>query len=339
MRFWLLLALLPWVGGCSLFPDVIHEPRFHNPFPQLSRVAVLPFFNLSDQPHVNGVEVAKAYYNELQQVPGYEVMPVGVVVRKLRALDQPFDQATDFQALARYLGVDVIIVGAVTDFDSYYPPRVGLATNWYTANPYFHEIPPGYGLPWGTSEEEYIPQSIVFEAEFALARAQLKTQTPYRQDNGVLPEQKQPAAGKKKAEAPAAGDTTKDSTSALAKAEKLPAPQPQEEPQLPAQWPDPRGFIPAQPQVKRPKGLPQFKPIISHTRIYNGHDDDVTRRLAKYFELRDDARFGGWQAYLQRSEDFIRFCCYLHLTETLAARGGAGETRVVYRWPINRYER
>jgi hypothetical protein len=29
----------------------------------------------------------------------------------------------------------------------------------------------------------------------------------------------------------------------------------------------------------------------------------------------------------------------LHLTETLAARGGAGEARVLWRWPIRRYER
>ena len=50
-------------------------------------------------------------------------------------------------------------------------------------------------------------------------------------------------------------------------------------------------------------------------------------------------RFGGWPAYLERPSDFVRFCCYLHVTETLAARGGTGDARVVYRWPIRRYER
>ena len=48
----------------------------------------------------------------------------------------------------------------------------------YTANPCFHPIPPGYGLPWGTPEEQDIPQPLVMEAELALAREQLKTQTP-----------------------------------------------------------------------------------------------------------------------------------------------------------------
>ena len=51
------------------------------------------------------------------------------------------------------------------------------------------------------------------------------------------------------------------------------------------------------------------------------------------------ARFGGWQSYLQRSDDFARFCCHLHITEMLAARGGVGKPRVVYRWPISRYDR
>ena len=108
---------------------------------------------------------------------------------------------------------------------------------------------------------------------------------------------------------------------------------------LPAAWPDPRGFVPPPPSPQRPPLRPQHEPIITHTRIYHGEDAEFTQRLSTYFYFRDDARFGGWQSYLQRPDDFIRFCCHMHLTETLAARGGAGESRVVWRWPIGRYER
>ena len=45
-----------------------------------------------------------------------------------------------------------------------------MRVEWYAANPGFHEIPAGYGLPWGTPDEEYIPAPLVFEAEMALAR-------------------------------------------------------------------------------------------------------------------------------------------------------------------------
>jgi hypothetical protein len=76
--------------------------------------------------------------------------------------------------------------------------------------------------------------------------------------------------------------------------------------------------------------------VLRHTRVYNGHDLQFTAKLKDYVYLRDDARFGGWDGYLQRSDDFIRFCCYLHIAEALSARGGASETRVVWRWPACR---
>ena len=73
-----------------------------------------------------------------------------------------------------------------------------------------------------------------------------------------------------------------------------------------------------------------------HTRIYNGTDSELTQALASYHFFRDDARIGGWQSYLRRSDDFIRFCCRMHISEMLSARGGAGETRVVWRWSRSR---
>ena len=79
--------------------------------------------------------------------------------------------------------------------------------------------------------------------------------------------------------------------------------------------------------------MPSDGPIMTHTRIYVGNDSEFTEALASYYSFRDDARFGGWQTYLERSNDFIRFCCHMHIDEMLSARGGAGESRVVWRWP------
>jgi len=107
---------------------------------------------------------------------------------------------------------------------------------------------------------------------------------------------------------------------------------------LPPDWPDPRGFIPPPPGPERPILHPQHAPLMTHTRIYHGQDAQLTELLENYYFFRDDARFGGWLGYLQRPDDYVRFCCHVHVTETLAARGGAGEGRVVYRWPIGRYD-
>src|SRR5437868_6748323 len=169
-------------GGCAALPDRIVEPQFHNPFPQIYRVAILPFFNQSADPTVDGDAVAMAYYNELQLIPGFEVMPVGVAKQMLAASIAATGQeprgGADFQLLARQMGVDAVLVGSITEYSPYYPPRMGLAVDWYAANPSFHPIPAGFGLPWGRAEEEFIPSTLVREAEFALAREQLKTQTP-----------------------------------------------------------------------------------------------------------------------------------------------------------------
>jgi hypothetical protein len=277
-------------------------------------------------------------------------MPVGVAKRLVQASGIQPQTPADFQKLARFLGVDAVVVGSVTEFTPYYPPRMGLAVNWYAANPNFHPIPAGYGLPWGTPHEEDIPEEVVFDAEFALAREQLATQSP-----DIAP-QIAPDAAPAKLQTTAAQSPVQeggnDSAGARRKLlEKNPlrkeddaslamlAPPPPAKPALPVEWPDPRGFIPPPPSLTRPEGMPQSEPVMTHTRVYHGNDGDFTARLERYYYYRDEARFGGWQSYLQRSDDFTRFCCHMHITEMLAARGGAGKPKVVYRWPISRYDR
>src|SRR5262249_46271315 len=185
-----MLAGMVLVGapGCGLIlPDVSHEPVVHNPFPQLNKVAVAPFFNLSNEPTVDGRKFALAYFAELQAVPGFEVVPLGVVETAIIENRVNLANPGEARRLANILGVDAVVVGSVTDYTPYYPPRCGLHVEWYAANAGFHEIPPGYGLPWGTPEEEYIPAPLVFESEFALAKAQLKTQTPMCENPSLDP--------------------------------------------------------------------------------------------------------------------------------------------------------
>jgi hypothetical protein len=359
--------MLACLSGCRMIiPDVSYEPVVHNPFPQLSRVAVAPFFNQSDEATVDGREFAMAYYAELQAVPGFEVVPLGVVEEAILENQIRLSSPGEARRLAKVLGVDAVVIGAVTDYSPYYPPRCGMRVEWYAANPGFHEIPPGYGLPWGTPDEEFIPAPLVFEAEMALARAQMATQTPDCEACACTKGDGTPAT------TPPGGDDRGDVA-------PLPAPLDQthsppragnvaasyDEPQnlpgdgcppsqsapaavaattgaivasgaLPPDWPDERGFVPPGPSPVRPSCRPVDGPVMTHTRIYQGNDGEFTEALASYVQFRDDARFGGWQTYLQRSDDFIRFCCHMHIAEMLSARGGAGQTRVVWRWSDSR---
>jgi hypothetical protein len=349
LRYLPTLAILLW-GGCAFIPQIYHQPQFHNPFPQLSKIAVAPFFNLTNEPTLDGRKVAMAYFNELQSIPGFEVVPVGVVETAIREQGIELSGPTDARRLAQFLKVDAIVVGAITEYTSYYPPRMALQVEWYAANPGFHPIPPGYGLPWGTASEKEIPAPLVFEAELALAKAQLQTQTPKPSAN-PLPNGSQELRGPT-----APGSTTKnpnapnqpvaliESESSKNEVKSLQYVTPIDATGtvgtvspigtgFPPDWPDPRGFIPPGPQPTRPPLLPSDAPVLRHTRTYNGNDMEFTTALDNYYAFRDDARSGGWQSYLQRSDDFIRFCCHMHIAEMLSARGGAGQSKVTWRWP------
>lgn len=353
-RYAFIFACLALLGGCQWIPTISREPVVFNPFPQLSRVAVVPFFNLSSEPTVDGRQFALAYAAELQSIQGFEVIPVGVVENKLREYQITFSQgqdgAVEARKLAQLLGADAVVIGAVTDFTPYYPPRCGIDVEWYAANPGYHPIPPGYGLPWGTQEEEEIPDALIFEAERALAREQMKTQEPPYEQPELLPpptEQEPPPREPADNERTIPGELESrrpnsdvrlmsgDASAAIGARSPDVAGGPGAT-KLPADWPDPKGFTPPPPNCERPPLRESNEPVLKHVGLYRGTDSRVTAALETYVYFRDDARFGGWQSYLQRSDDFIRFCCHLHISEMLTARGGAGETRVVIRKPTGR---
>ena len=328
---WVLSALI-LAGGCALFPETRHRQSLHNPFPQLKRVAVLPFFNQSTEPTLDTQVVSEGYYAALQAIPGFEVLPVGVVRNQLRRYAQMHGEpqsGQQFQAFARWLDVEAVVIGSVTDYDPYYPPRLAMTVRWYAANEGFHPIPPGYGLPWGTDGEEEIPRRIVQEAEFALARSQLATQTPLMPARSGV---RGPEAGVRELlpegpmEGPMPGAPVPDDLLS-----EVPLAG------LPPQWPSPTDLIPDPPAPVPPLARVSHEPVLSHTRIYRGNDPYVTGRLADYVETGDDARPSGWQGYLHRSEDYIRFCCHLHIAEMLEARGGSDQSDLILRWPLSRY--
>ncbi len=381
-KLFILLVCSSLVGsaGCSLvLPEVTHQPVIRNPFPQLSRVAVAPFFNHSDEATVDGRQFALAYFSELQATPGFEVVPLGVVEEAILEHRIDLNSPGEARRLAKLLGVDAVAVGAVTDFSPYYPPRCGLRVEWYTANRGFHEIPTGYGLPWNTPEEEFIPDELIYASQMSLARAQMATQSPdcdgACQTLSVPPslpsggandaakfdpfgdgkqglngrvqlaqaEEELPAGTLSTeggdATARGAGGPTSEgsgSRSSHRSGSSIVTAPTDTAGTMTHDWPDESCFMPAPAFGARPPCVPNHGPVLSHTRIYHGHDPHLTQALQSYVYFRDDARFGGWESYLQRSDDFIRFCCHMHISEMLSARGGSRKTRVVWRWPESR---
>jgi hypothetical protein len=453
-----------------------------NPIPGLSTVAVAPFLNLSAERATDGRRFALAYATELQKVPGFEVLPVGVTETAMIDAKVDLNDVDDVLKLAKVLRVDAVVVGAVTDYSPYYPPRIGLQINWYSPRAwafypgiqtepatrqqlydwdkqqleYYHENQkrieescapetpfwqrayncfkrwPGvrniYGepslalnAPWGHDRQfvwraqsptigpnsPYGPQTSGSEAT---ATGQLTKIAHYQESNatqevvpssltGSNPIQQVPVTPDNQKLVPVPrnenGDDGSDDDGIDQPDAKRPKGPPQPLPPLPCHPrelkapPDTRGlshlgdgpgetmgepfgpepsFLPPLPGIGGPPPAPMpmengppkvpvrnpcltppppqpnpFNapqpvqpwqldprlPLMSYTRIFDGADGDLVAALRDYVELNGDLRSGGWEEYLHRSEDFIRFCSYRVILEMLSLHGGEGKHRLI----------
>ena len=237
-----------------------------NPAPNLPVVAVAPFRNLSAERAADGRRVALAYATELQQVPGFEVVPVGVVEVAMTASRLDPGDPTEAVALAKLIGADAIVVGAVTDYSPYYPPRLGLKAAWYGRDA--AQFRPG--PPTNPHARRALGEAV--EAETPVwKRAVRSTADLFR-----------------------------------------------------AQGPE---------SCLTPGDLPAPLPYMSYVRLFDGADEDVVAALRDRRALSGDLRSGGWEASLNRSEDFIRFCCRRSIREMLELHGGLAEREYTLRWP------
>ena len=137
MRWWLTAILI-----CTLLPGCwVVRIGAQNPIPGMTTIAVVPFFNLTQEPNdvVDGRRFALAYFAELQKTPGFEVIPVGVAETAILKYKLDVRNPQDALELARLLKADAVVIGGVTDFHPYYPPRIGLQVDWYS--------------PWAWSED------------------------------------------------------------------------------------------------------------------------------------------------------------------------------------------
>ncbi len=322
--------LLMSLTGCGLVPKMVHEPVFYNPYPQLARVAVAPFFNLSTEPAADGRQFALAYFEQLQSVRGFEVVPVGVVEQAMAAHHLSLSSPNDARTLAQILNVDAIVVGAITDYSAYEPPRCGLRVEWYAANPLLHPIPVGYGLPLGTPEEADIPAKLRYEAAMAEARGRLAALTPAYEPSPVPPVVEEPPVPPPADPYGQILERRVPPTVVHAAATTVFTPPET----IGAVGTAGSGQACLLPGVEGAE--PTLEPVMRHTRVFQSTDPDFASALREYFASRAETRYGDWQSYLLRSDDFVRFCMHLHIAEMLTARGGAGESEVVWRWPDNR---
>jgi hypothetical protein len=450
-----------------------------NPIPGLTTVAVAPFLNLSAERATDGRRFALAYATELQKVPGFEVIPVGVTETAMIDAKVDLNDVDEVLKLAKVLRVDAVVVGAVTDYSPYYPPRIGLQVNWYSPRAWafypgiqtepaarqqlqdwdkkrlddYHENQrrmeencapetpfwqrmyngfkrlPGvrniYGEPSLALNRPMGSGSLVWRAQspslgtdspygsqipspYAGAPGPLTKIAHYQESNATQeviqsslsipnplgvesPQKLVPVPG---SEDPGDDDSDGDDPDApegQAKRPRHPLPPPPGPPRRTPPGgrdlsrfgdgsPDPlsepfgpeRSFLPPlpgfpsgplpepmpldsgppkvpvrnaclaplppqpnpfnAPQPIQPWQLNPRLPLMSYTRIFDGSDGELVAALRDYVELNGDLRSGGWEEYLHRTDDFIRFASYRMILEMLSLHGGEGKHRLVLKF-------
>lgn len=120
-----LLVFLPLlVAGCA--GEEYRSPAA-NPFQSVKRIAVAPFLNRTSDPKLDGAAQGDAFASELVVHPGFLVYRPAEVVAAAKAAGRELTTADDYLAAAKDLGADAIVVAAVTELRTYYPPRVTVA--------------------------------------------------------------------------------------------------------------------------------------------------------------------------------------------------------------------
>jgi hypothetical protein len=95
--------------------------------------AVVPLRNESGSLEADGVKIADVLVHHLENAANLDVLPVNRVLAALEALHLPEVRTpTEVAMLRRTLNVDGLIIGSVTAYDPYDPPKLGLALELYS---------------------------------------------------------------------------------------------------------------------------------------------------------------------------------------------------------------
>ena len=129
------------LGACSVLSS---GERFDDPMVVVAPydagrdlvIAVAPLRNESGASTVDELSTSDRLVEAFTQVRGLSALPINRSVGAMRALGM--DRVTtpgDARALAQQLGADGVVVGTVTSWDPYDPPRIGLSLVLHARTP------------------------------------------------------------------------------------------------------------------------------------------------------------------------------------------------------------
>ena len=124
------VLVLAAAAGCMQGPELDQPSALVAPYPPTTPLplwAVAPFNNESGTSAVDSLAVTDAVIARASEVQGLATIPLNRTIAAMRTLRMAgIRSPSDAQALAEALGADAVVVGSITAYDPYNPPKMGL---------------------------------------------------------------------------------------------------------------------------------------------------------------------------------------------------------------------
>lgn len=125
-------------------PPPPREYALSSPYSTTRTYAVAPVINLSGSKDFDSLAVADQLFGELQQIQNLNVLPVNKTLAAMQQLQvRTIDSPQTAQRIAEILGADAILIPAITAYDPYDPPSVGMSMQLYTLDALAGPAPTG----------------------------------------------------------------------------------------------------------------------------------------------------------------------------------------------------
>lgn len=128
---WAPLVALFALPGCQSKPI---PSRIEAPYAERQVWAIAPLRNESGSRFADGLNIADELTRVFEQVEGIDALPLNRVLEAMETLRMTrVETRNDALALREALGVDALVVGTMTHYDAYDPPKFGMALDLYAA--------------------------------------------------------------------------------------------------------------------------------------------------------------------------------------------------------------
>ncbi len=119
-------------ASSSCVPRIVKPYSFISPYPASKVWAVVPLRNEAGTTLVDGTRLADHLVNQIQQINGISALPLNRVLRTMEANNiEQVNSIGEIITMINVLKVDGLIVGTVSAWDPYEPPKIGAAIQLY----------------------------------------------------------------------------------------------------------------------------------------------------------------------------------------------------------------